>query len=246
MLSRSILTLTALTALVPALAVHAHTGPRFEVQVHDNKLYAQGYNSANFDDGGGIVRPYFNVIHEHWNTIASVLSSANQPGIDVHTAGLLTGHNLQLKVLGAKKWVGYNLVDPIVLTPLDSNRTISIFYSAPAIYTNAPGSVKTLKTSVANDDHFDLSYDFLTNVLGPALVATDTLYLVELQLLTNAPGIAASDTVNVILAPPGTGSHAAALRLEEFLGIQLPTEVPEPASFGLLVLGGLVLLQRRR
>ncbi|MEL6741291.1 MAG: prepilin-type N-terminal cleavage/methylation domain-containing protein, partial [Planctomycetota bacterium] len=69
-----------------------HDGRRLRIEVVDNTLVAQGYISgANpSDDGGGVVRPYINAIHGHWeNNPASGVNaaSARRPRTDQTRAG---------------------------------------------------------------------------------------------------------------------------------------------------------------
>ena len=58
----------AVSCILGALTttVCAHDGRRLEIKVVDNQLVAQGYVSNGVDDGGGLVRPYYNTIHGHW------------------------------------------------------------------------------------------------------------------------------------------------------------------------------------
>ncbi|MCA9282838.1 MAG: hypothetical protein KDA30_12415, partial [Phycisphaerales bacterium] len=94
-------TISALTT-----TVCAHDGRRLEIKVVDNQLVAHGYVSNGVDDGGGLVRPYYNTIHGHWTfdpTPGVVAASADLPGFDLFDSGALAGHSLELTVVGATK-----------------------------------------------------------------------------------------------------------------------------------------------
>lgn len=96
-----------LTTVFVASSAMAHDGRRFDIQVINNKLWAQGYVSGDnpIDDGNGIVRSYYNAIHTHWATTPSGRSSfADLPGFDIREQAALDGDTVSLKLLGVKKW----------------------------------------------------------------------------------------------------------------------------------------------
>lgn len=49
----------------------AHTGRRFTVEVVNSELQAQGVNTGA-SDGAPSIRPYLNIIHDHWKNDPSL------------------------------------------------------------------------------------------------------------------------------------------------------------------------------
>lgn len=246
----------------------AHDGRRFEVKVIDGQIVAHGYDSAGNDDGGGAIRAYYNAIHAHWtNSVVGNGATATLPGFDVlDEAGELAGYDLDYELVGAKKWTvtpdtgehgshtahsathdagdggthdgGHGSSPMIHLMPL-SGEVIGLSYNGSAMTTDAPGVVELVDDwdgQVGSGNGFDL--DFLYQI---ALAPTDTLFVLEGVLSTDAPGVADSATVYTILAPQGHGFHANALSLEAFLG----TPVPEPGVALVAAMGAVALLRRR-
>ncbi|MEM6551636.1 MAG: hypothetical protein AAF750_05870 [Planctomycetota bacterium] len=92
---------------------------------------------------------------------------------------------------------------------------------------------------VSNGIDIDLEYGLVEGDF------TDTLYVLESVLSTDAPGVADSATIYTIFAPDGSGPaerlHFASLSLEEALG----TPIPEPGLVSATLLGGVLMLRRR-
>lgn len=244
MFFRSVLTLPLLLAMsMPALA---HDGRRFEVQVIDNQLVAQGYISGidAEDDGGGLVRPYINAIHGHFSnsTLQPNYATSTLPGYNIFDdAAALTGFNLTMTITGFQKWATPTMAGPITLTPLDSDELMAVTYDGTAVrsdqYTTGVDSfalVSGFNGSDAGD--IDLLYEFVGD--NPS----GEIYVIESILSTNAPGIADSSTVYTLLSPDGQTPmeklHHHSLNAERQLG------VPEPGSLALAAL--LPVLMRRR
>lgn len=234
------------TATLPQDAF-AHGGRRFEVQIIDNQLVAQGYITSGEDDGGGVVRPYHNAIHDHWTNFASNTgASATLPGFDVlNEADALIDSNLQWTLTGVFKWAPTDTE----LQPLAPTETIfisqggTVASSVDLITPNANTSLQLLDAfNGANGDDLDLSYEYLSNPLD---VPVGTIYVVASELSTSAAGVESSDTVYTLLSPDGNNHaerlHHASLHLESLLG----TPVPEPATATIGVLS-LIALRRRR
>ncbi|MEM7575930.1 MAG: hypothetical protein AAF328_00525 [Planctomycetota bacterium] len=248
--------LAAILTLTPLLAT-AHDGRRFRVEIDTTRqLIARGYNSNDrpVDPAGD--RDYDNAIHDHWvNSTVGTTASATLPGYDLapETANTLSGYDLFWTLTGAQQWV---VSDPVTseqadaltidLQPLDSG--IELFArigTQTPVSTSTPGTL-TLVADIADDNGTDLDLLYEINAQP-----TDTLYLLEAVLSTNAPGIADSETVYSIFSVDGSAfpmaerpantRHWAALRLEETLG----TPVPEPAFMG-TTLGVMALTMRRR
>lgn len=209
----------AATAVLASAAL-AHDGRRFEIKVVDGKLVAHGYISDGVNDGGGVVRPYYNAIHGHWANLGGA-ATADLPGFDLFGGGELTGHSLTLEVVGARKWVSppmmLNWTVVPMLVPMDAGETIFVSLGFESVSTDAPG-VLTLSAGVPAGglSDVDLSYDYPTG--EPAGV----IYALEVRLGTDAPGVSGSDAVFVLLSPDGATPmerlHHASLHLEKYLG----------------------------
>ena len=198
----------------------AHGGRRLEIKVNNDQLLVQGYNTGA-DDGAPSPRLYYNALHDHWaNNAIVTAASASLPSFDLFNAGPLEGYGLTLSLTGASKWVSPptmpapgTIPDLIALDPAD---TIYLTFDTTTIDTTALGDI-TLVSSVpaGGAPHLDVSYDIAQH---PSAV----LYVLELELSTDAPGIAASDTIYTILSPDGATPaeklHHAALYLESYLG----------------------------
>ncbi len=238
----------AITALLAAACTaHAHDGRRLEIKVINDQIVTQGYNSAGVDDGGGVVRPYYNAIHGHWSynpSPAINASSADLPGFDVFAGSALAGHNIMIELVGAKKWIA----PPMMPTPgtvpnlvaLDASEEIFVSHGSSLVSTNAMGAFELVSNvSPSGTLDIDLSYDVAARPSG-------VLMVLEFVLSTDASGIAASDTVHIILSPDGATPmqklHHASLYLESVLG----TPVPAPGAVAMLGLGGLFAARRRR
>ena len=244
------LTALSLTTYILAMtsSAFAHEGRRLEVQVVDDQLVARGYISEGVDDdGGGQLRPYYNAIHDHWSFIPgpTVGAFADLPGYDIFTPGPLTGHDVNLELLGAEKWVSPPVM-PLEGTipdfePLGPGETISIGQGAEVIDTDTLGSF-TLASSIPVDGDEDLDLEY---TIG--LEPSDVLFILQWQLSTDAPGVAESDTIYTIFSPDGSTPeeklHHTSLFTENYLGT---TVVPEPASVILFAIGIVVVIAKRR
>lgn len=239
---------TACVALLPTVAF-AHDGRRFDIKIIDDKLTAHGYISGSdpVDDGGGIVRPYYNALHGHWanNPAPGVdAASTDLPGFDLFAGGVLTGSSLSLTLTGALKWEAPPMMPPPGTIPdlvaLDPTEEIFVGFGGDFVSTEDPGTLLLAPNiSAGGLTDIDLTYDIGSEPSG-------VLYVLEFVLSTDAPGVLASDTINVILSPDGDTSadrlHHAALFLEGYLG----TPVPAPGTGALLAGVGILAFRRYR
>ncbi|WP_157665014.1 PEP-CTERM sorting domain-containing protein [Mariniblastus fucicola] len=231
----------------------AHDGKRLDIVVINNQLYAQGYLSGTdpIDDGGGIVRPYLNVVHGHLSNVGSTIANSTLPGfdLDLDNAPQLLGHDLTLSLMGAGKWDepprqdGTGLAQDFgtpVLSDLSVGELLSISFRIESISTDNPGSI-TLGSDIS-EDLPDLDPTYEVN-----LQPDNVIYFLEWELSTSNPDILASETIYTIHSPPGVGPeerlHFQSLALERHFGIQA---VPEPGSVCLIALAGASLLMVRR
>lgn len=241
-------------ATVSATTAWAHGGRRFEVKVVEGQLVAHGYHSLGQDDGGGVIRRYYNAIHGHWtNNVVGGGATATLPGFDVLDEAVeLVGYGLDYELIGAQKWTvtlptgghgamhggGHGSGSPIHLMPL-SGEVIGLSFGGQVLTTDVLGTVDLVEAwdgQVGSGNGYDL--DFLYQI---AAAPTDTIFVLEAVLSTDAPGVADSATVYTILSPQGHALHASSLELEAFLG----TPVPEPAVAAVLAAAGLALWRRR-
>ncbi|MBX3364281.1 MAG: hypothetical protein KF866_05885 [Phycisphaeraceae bacterium] len=228
-----------------ASAAFAHPGRRFEIQVVDNQLRAQGYISTGIDDGGGVVRPYYNTIHGHWmNVPVGNTAVADLPGFDLIDTSVLGGEDVMLRLLGARKWMNPPMHPHHghmpMLEPLGPDEIISATFNQISVNTNTLGVLPLIYEAP-----FSGAMD-LDPLYAIGQHPSNVLFVIEFELSTTAPGVAPSDTIYVILSPDGpdmqTRLHHAALYLEQHLG----TPVPAPGTAGVLALAGLIAARRRR
>lgn len=244
MFLRIVLTLSLTLTL--SLSVLAHDGRRFEVQVIDNQLVAQGYISGELatDDGGGLIRPYYNAIHGHFSNseLQPNYATATLPGFNVlDNATALAGLDLTMTITGFQKWSSPAMSGPVSLTSLDGDEVMAVNYGGTAVLSSSfmTGTDSfTLVSGFNGTDagDIDLLYEFVGD--NPS----GEIYVIESVLSTNAPGVLNSTTVYTLLSPDGANMaeklHHQSLYLESQLG------VPEPGAFVLAAL--LPVLMRRR
>ncbi len=233
------------TAAICGLAVSAaaHPGRRFQIQVVDGQLRAQGYITDGVDDGNGLMRPYYNSIHDHWTNVPGDTTAISiQPGYDLLDPGPLVGEDIMLRLIGASKWVAPPMM-PMpgtipLLEPLGPGETISVTFNQTSVNTDSPGLLPLLfETPVNGAIDMDPLYAIGQH---PANV----IYVLQFELSTTAPGVAASDPIHVLMSPDGDNMmmrlHHASLYLESYLGI------PSPSALAMLGLAGLGACRRRR
>ncbi|MEO0483291.1 MAG: GC-type dockerin domain-anchored protein [Planctomycetota bacterium] len=214
----------ALSALgLIAAASYGHGGRRFEIKVHEGQLVAHGYNSLGVDDGGGVERGYYNALHDHWNwnPVPSVqASSADLPGFDVFAGSALEGYDVTLTLVGGTKWVSPPMMPMAgtvpVMEPLDASEEIFVTYGGVTVSTVTPGALDLVSTVPAGGAlDLDLAFDIGARPSG-------VIHALEFELSTDAPGVAASDSVYLLLSPDGATPmqklHHASLYLESYLG----------------------------
>jgi hypothetical protein len=233
-------------AIIIAVPAWGHGGRQFEILVIDNQLFAQGKNIGK-SDGLDSPRPFYNSIHDHWANDLDpdpnvTTADASRPGYDITSPGPLGGADVMLTVLGGSKWAGVNGDVPApgtipILEPLGPEEEITVFLNGSAIANSTDGGSFELVHDV--DPSGYIHKDLLTYLIGQNPV--DTIYVLELQLSTTAPGIAPSDTIYSIFSPegltPATKLHFPSLYLEEYLG----TPIPEPSSLLLFSVSGLLM-----
>jgi hypothetical protein len=239
-------------AIILAGPAWGHGGRQFEILVINNQLFAQGKNIGP-GDGADSPRPYYNSIHDHWANDFDpdpnvMTAAAGRPGYDVTSPGPLGGEDIFLTVLGGSKWgadPNVLLPDPNtipVLLPLDPDEEMTVIFHGFEVGNTTDGGTFELIHEV--DPNGYMHQDSLTYAIGQNPV--DMIYVLELQLSTSAPGIEPSDTIYSIFSPegitPSLKLHYHSLFLEEFLG----TPIPEPSSFVLLSMAGLLIGTRER
>lgn len=249
---RILIAIASLTAgLIAEVALiaeaDAHAGRRFEVEVIDGKLQAQGINTGP-DDGAPAIRPYVNAIHHHWHNVEeSGFAFATLPGFDVPPNAALRGQRLEIDLISVRRWVdpptmpGASTV--VKLDPLEPAALLSV----SAVNSIDSGSFGAL--TLANDLPITGAYD-----LDPYYQINDLpyneIYVLSFVMSAHSPAgepsaIKPSDAVHVILAPDGATPHArlhhASLFLEAYV-----VSVPEPQACWLVLIGGLARNHRWR
>jgi len=227
-----------------------HEGRRFEIFVdNDQTLWAQGSIGGGVDDGGGLVRPYLNVMHDHWANAPGLKQEAiaTLPAwdiIDPHPS--LQGHSLTAELVSAFKWVAPPLMPPTDtipdFQPLSPGEVAEITNFVDVVNSNSLGSME-LTPFVDIHGHFDLPIEYKINKKPE-----NELIIFEWRLSSGNPDVNDSSSIYAILSPDGSTPaerlHHASLFTERYLGI---TPVPEPTSMWLagLVATSMVLRRRR-
>lgn len=242
---------TAALLLAAATPAGAHDGRRFSVEVVNGKLQAQGINGGT-PDGAPPVRPYINVIHDHWRDVSVIDSAvANLPGFDVPSyVTPLIGQQLRLELVGASKWRSPPLSpEPNTtprLNPLDPGETISITGPLGEFDTDNPGSL-ILSPLITVGGALDLDLVYQVNELP-----RDEIHVLEFVLsaspASGAPGsIQPSDPIQVLLSPDGATPqerlHEASLFLEA--NVTRAVFIPEPSALAGVEWALAVVLTRR-
>lgn len=224
----------------------AHSGRRLLVGVVNGALQAQGVNTG-VADGAPSVRPYANVIHDHWHNIypdpatgLSPFANTLLPDIGVPANPQLRGYDLTLTLLGAQKWVNPpempmpGLVP--VLQPLGPVETIYIETVNSDVSTDSLGTL-LLSVSIPAAGIDDVLLNYTTYRLPANAIDVLTFRLSAKPADPSKPDlIADSAPIHVLLSPDGANSamkmHHAALFLENYLA----NPVPEPSGFILAAL----------
>lgn len=220
----------------PALA---HDGRRFEVQIVDDQLVAQGYLDNIPDDGGGVVRPYVNAIHGHFSNGGPGFAFATLPGYDIlGNADALIGHDLTWEATGFSVWRTPSMTGTVSLDTLGAGEQIKVLKGLQSVDSELGlGSIELLSSVTGSTVlDIDLSYEFYGDH------PSGEIFAIESKLTTSAPGVADSGTIYTLLSPDGATPmeklHHHSLNAESQLG------VPEPGSLAMAAL--LPLLMRRR
>ena len=171
-LTPTLLTLSA-SALF-ALPAAAHDGRRFQVEVVDGRLQAQGVNTITNTGPDGVTvidpsgpRAYTNALHGHFESLSTAYFS-DLPGYDLGTGTeALAGSDLFLTVTGVSRWTGVseNLVagTPFVapgtvadFQPLEAGESIRVSFQNPV--TSVSTTVDTANLSAG--DTLEIVSDF--------------------------------------------------------------------------------------
>lgn len=218
----------------------AQTGRRLLVEVANGVLQAQGVN-AGAADGAPSVRPYVNVIHDHWRNIypdptAGLEPYANSllPDFVVPANSTVQGHELTLTLLGAQKWVDPPEVLPLghipLLQPLAAGETIRVETVNGDVSSDAPGSL-LLSVSVPARGIDDLLLRYATNRLPSEEIDVLTFRLSARPAdPSKSDLIADSGPIFVLLTPDGANSPERWRHAALFLEAHLAQPVPEPHS----------------
>jgi len=247
------------------VSVEAHNGRRFDILVIDDKLYAQGYLSgANpTDDGGDIVRPYFNAIHSHFENHLNPntqSAEATLPSFDIFApaAEQLDGADVYLEFLNVLKWEDPTPQDTSLVDEMRLRQDFDIPEVLPGLGTDDQPIFVGFEDEVLNSG-VGGSLTLASDLNGPAVDLDLTyqiddrpenvIHVLEWQLSTTKAGIESSDSVYTILSSDGVGVverlHFQSLALERELGVTL-TAVPEPGSLAALAVGAAVTMLRRK
>lgn len=217
----------------------AHEGRRLEVEVHNNQLWAQG-SIGGPDDGGGVIRPYYNSMHDHWTNAFGDKqeATANLPAWDIINPNELVGHSVSITWTDAFKWVAPPMMPPAGtvpnFSPLASGELITVTGPLGDELDSLSLGQLMLVNSVDIHGHLNLDIEYKINKQP-----LNEIFILEWTLSSNAPGIADSRSIYTILSPDGADPmerlHHASLYVERYLGV---SAVPEPGVLGLTLLAG--------
>lgn len=223
------------------VAANGHSGRRFQIGIENGKLIAQGAITTGVDDGGGVVRPYTNVLHDHWSNsplIGFERASSTLPGFDVlgPAPSELRFQSLSLELKSASQWLAPpSMIGPGTtpsLVPLGGDQELSMTLGGQSVF---PGDGQSLLLDPSIDPGGSLDIDPLYAINETPV---DKLIVLELELTTSAPGVFRSDPIYVVLSPDGDSPaarlHHTSLFLEDWLASR---NIPEPNTAVLVVIG---------
>lgn len=224
----------------------AHDGRRFDVQVVQGKLVAQGVNTSDVGDGRPAVRPYLNSIHDHWRDVPSLdIATAFLPEFDVRqSVGQLVDYQLELEWKNARKWVDppkMPLSDTNVnLVPLDVGELISLNGDYSTSTSDDLGTL-ILHPSIPVGGILDMGFAYVLNHLTQPEIHVLTFEMRAVPTQPDLPALQPSEPIYVLLAPDGPDPmarlHHASLFLEERI-----TTIPEPSTTIIAAVAALVLI----
>lgn len=212
---------------------YAHEGHRFLVLVEDGKLIAQGVNTEQpirFNEQP--VRPYRNVLHDHWtnygfNGVDTAI--AYLPGFDVPASEQQLWYSaLNLDVSRVYRWSGIPespdaSTKPVFTTPLTAEFQMILnqyIVSSGAL----PGKLQLTKYIAKTGAlDLDLRYELKQRVI-------DSIDVIEARLSTTADNVADSDTIYIILGPPGYKYQKTLMFLEQYLSENQPKVLVKPPA----------------
>jgi hypothetical protein len=234
--------------LLLAQVAEAHPGRRFEIQLVNNQLVAQGVNTGA-SDGAPDVRVYQNVIHDHWANsplIGVDSATAAAPEFDIPVPALaLQFRPIELRLLRVTKWIDPPVMPAPGTTPsfesLSNGEVVRLSLGGQSIDSNSLGSL-FLTSSVPPEGLADIQISYTVN-RSPL----SEIYVLELELSSSNPAINVSGSAYILLSPDGSSPqqklHHASLYLEEYLGAGA---VPEPDALIVALVGILALAANAR